>query len=37
MTMHQDQLITSFNVLELLVMIKCDLLKEMEGEGKKNL
>jgi len=35
--MNQDQLITSFNVLELLVMIKYDLLGKMEEEGNKSM
>ena len=37
MTMRQDKLITSFNVLQLLAMLKCDVLNVMESEGKKNM
>lgn len=33
--MHYDKLITSFNVLELLVIVKYDVLKKMEEEGER--
>ena len=37
MSMAQDRLITSFNLLELLVIMKCEVLKGIQAGGNKSL